>query len=58
MSLETTLGAKGNLLEVSWMMLAVSLSSPFLFDSDLTVIQNHPHLKTATIRDIPTVPVV
>ena len=26
------------------------MSSPFLFDSDLTVIQNHPHLKTATIK--------
>ena len=51
MSLETTLGAKGNLLEVSSDDApAVSLSSPFLFDSDLTVIQNHPHLKTATIK--------
>ena len=51
MSLETTLGAKGNLLDVSSDDApAVSLSSPFLFDSDLTVIQNHPHLKTATIK--------
>ena len=46
------LGAKGNLLDVSSDYARVSLSSPFLFDSDLTVIQNHPHLKTATIKAI------
>ena len=51
MSLETTLGARGTCwTSPRTTRPAVSLSSPFLFDSDLTVIQNHPHLKTTTIK--------
>ena len=50
MSLEMTLGAKGNLLDTQGKETPpVRLESPVIFDSELEHIKNHPKLKTATV---------